>query len=197
LTFTPKVFDFRVAPAVAADIAKAAIENGMALVKVDPQEIARRTLQFVYEGQMPPLPMAPERAHKMRHHEALDLRRRYQGVLEVKSKIPIKDDYILSLFYLPPRAAEPVRKILEDVNRVYDYTAKGNLVAIVTDGSAVLGLGNIGSRAALPVMEGKAVLFQTFAGVEAFPICLATQDPSEIVTIVKAIAPVLDRKSVV
>ncbi len=72
---------------------------------------------------------------------------------------------------------------------MYDYTIKRNLVAIVTDGSAVLGLGNIGARAAMPVMEGKAVLFHTFGGVEAFPICLGTQDPDEIVEIVKRLEP--------
>ncbi|HEY7677584.1 MAG TPA: NADP-dependent malic enzyme [Candidatus Methylomirabilis sp.] len=121
--------------------------------------------------------------------QALDLHKRHQGKLQVKSKIPIKDRYILSLFYLPPGAAAPCRVIARDPAKVYDYTAKGNLVAVVSDGSAVLGLGNIGARAAMPVMEGKSVLFKTFGGVEAFPICVGSQDPEEIIQVVRAIAP--------
>ncbi|MBI5166456.1 MAG: NADP-dependent malic enzyme [candidate division NC10 bacterium] len=184
----PQVLDFRVAPAIAAAVAKAAMETGEARVQVDPEEIAERTRRYVYEGRLPLRPRSPTKA-KTVEEEALELRRRYQGVLEVKSKIPIKDHFILSLFYLPPGAIEPCRLICQEPMKVYDYTAKGNLVAIITDGSAVLGLGNIGPRAALPVMEGKAVLFKTFAGVEAFPICLATQDPDEIAELVKRIVP--------
>src|SRR5258708_3960721 len=81
------------------------------------------------------------------------------------------------------------RQIIARLDAVFDYTGKSNRVAIVTDGSAVLGLGNIGPRAALPVMEGKAILFQAFAGIEAYPICLATQDVDEIVAAVECIAP--------
>ncbi|GAG46359.1 unnamed protein product, partial [marine sediment metagenome] len=92
-------------------------------------------------------------------------------------------------FCLPPGSAEPSKEIQKDLTKVYEYTAKGNLVAVVSDGSAVLGFGNIGARAALPVMEGKSILFNTFAGVEAFPVCLSTQDPDEIVDIVECIAP--------
>ncbi|OGP49320.1 MAG: malate dehydrogenase [Deltaproteobacteria bacterium RBG_13_43_22] len=115
----------------------------------------------------------------------MELHRRYQGVLQIKSKIAIRDNYILGQFYLPPLAERPARMIRENPELAYELTGKGNLVAIVTDGSAVLGLGNIGARAAMPVMEGKAILFQTFGGVEAFPICLATQVADEIVEIVK------------
>jgi malate dehydrogenase (oxaloacetate-decarboxylating) len=110
-------------------------------------------------------------------------------VLEVHSKIPIRDHHILNLLYVPPAALVPAQAIRDDPGKVTELTSKGNLVAIVTDGSAVLGLGDIGPRAALPVMEGKAVLFQSLAGVEAFPICLAARDPDEIVRIVRAIAP--------
>ncbi|MFI5342508.1 MAG: NADP-dependent malic enzyme [Candidatus Methylomirabilales bacterium] len=119
----------------------------------------------------------------------MELHRRFRGKLQIVSKVPIKDSHILSMLYLPPGAALPARAIQEDPSRVYDLTCKGNLVAVVSDGSAVLGLGNIGARAAMPVMEGKSVLFKTFGGVEAFPICIATQDPDEIVEVVKAIAP--------
>ncbi|HHT9126118.1 MAG TPA: NAD(P)-dependent malic enzyme [Candidatus Brocadiia bacterium] len=136
------------------------------------------------------MPVPPKSHKKMSlSEEALELRSRYRGVLEVKSKIPVKDDYILNLLFLPPAAMSPVKEIEKDKTKVFDYTTKGNFVAIVTDGTAVLGLGNIGPRAGLPVMEGKAVLFHAFAGVEAFPICLATDDPDEIVNVVKHIAP--------
>ncbi len=85
--------------------------------------------------------------------------------------------------------AEPCCEIAKDIRKVYDYTRKGNLVAVVTDGSAVLGLGNIGPEAGMPVMEGKCVLFKNFADIDAFPICLGTNDVDEIVNTVKNIAP--------
>ena len=103
--------------------------------------------------------------------------------------MPIRDQSILNSFYLSPGIPEATRQIIAKPDAVFDYTGKGNRIAIVTDGSAVLGLGNIGPRAALPVMEGKAVLFQTFAGIEAYPICLSTQNVDEIVTYVEHIAP--------
>ncbi|MFH2044975.1 MAG: malic enzyme-like NAD(P)-binding protein [Pseudomonadota bacterium] len=131
----------------------------------------------------------PDPKKKSIEEESLEFHRRYRGVLQIRSKIAIKDNYILGQFYMPPFAEAPARLIRENPELIYDYTAKGNLVAIVTDGSAVLGLGNIGPQAAMPVMEGKAILFQTFAGVEAFPICLCTQDADEIVEIVKRMSP--------
>jgi malate dehydrogenase (oxaloacetate-decarboxylating) len=173
---------------VAEAVARAAVETGEARRAVDPAAVAAHTLRDVYEGPGAHVP-PPPRAEMTLAESALDLHRRHQGKLQVKSKIPIKDHYILSLFYLPPGAAAPCRVIAQDPAKVYDYTAKGNLVAVVSDGSAVLGLGNIGARAALPVMEGKAVLFKTFGGVEAFPICVGSQDPDEIVSVVQAIAP--------
>jgi malate dehydrogenase (oxaloacetate-decarboxylating) len=94
----------------------------------------------------------------------------------------------LAVVYIPG-VAEPCRKIHKDVSQVYRYTATGNMVAVVTNGTAVLGLGDIGPEAALPVMEGKAILFKYFAGVDAFPICLATKDPDKIVEAVTLIAP--------
>ena len=184
----PAVLDFRVAPALAEAVARAATETGEARRPVDPAAVSAHTLRDVYEGPGAHVP-PPPRAEMTLAEKALDLHRRHQGKLQVKSKIPIKDHYILSLFYLPPGAAAPCRVIARDPAKVYDYTSKGNLVAVVSDGSAVLGLGNIGARAALPVMEGKAVLFKTFGGVEAFPICVGSQDPNEIVDVVRAIAP--------
>ncbi len=120
--------------------------------------------------------------------EALHMHRVHKGKLESKSKIPVKNAYDLSLAY-SPGVAEPCKDIYDDKNKVYDYTMKGNMVAVVSDGNAVLGLGNIGPEAALPVMEGKAVLFKSFAGVDAFPICLNTTDIDQIVNTVKLLEP--------
>jgi malate dehydrogenase (oxaloacetate-decarboxylating) len=120
--------------------------------------------------------------------EALHIHRVHKGKLESKSKIPVKNASDLSLVY-SPGVAEPCKEIYDDKNKVFDYTMKGNMVAVVTDGTAVLGLGNIGPEAALPVMEGKAVLFKSFAGVDAFPICLNTTDVDQIVNVVKLLEP--------
>jgi malate dehydrogenase (oxaloacetate-decarboxylating) len=120
--------------------------------------------------------------------EALHIHRVNKGKLESKSKIPVRNAHDLSLAY-SPGVAEPCKDIYDDKNKVYDYTMKGNMVAVVSDGTAVLGLGNIGPEAALPVMEGKAVLFKSFAGVDAFPICLNTTDVDEIVNTVKLLEP--------
>ncbi|MGE6628906.1 NAD(P)-dependent malic enzyme [Bacillus sp. NPDC077027] len=120
--------------------------------------------------------------------EALHMHKENQGKLESKSKVPVKNAKDLSLAY-SPGVAEPCKDIYDDKSKVYDYTMKGNMVAVVTDGSAVLGLGNIGAEASLPVMEGKAVLFKSFAGVDAFPIALATNDVDQIVNTVKLLEP--------
>lgn len=122
------------------------------------------------------------------NEEALKLHEENKGKIEVISKTEVKDMHDLAVVYTPG-VAEPCRKIHQDVSQVYKYTTKGNMVAIVTDGTAVLGLGDIGPEAALPVMEGKAVLFKHFANVDAFPICLATKDPDKIVEAVTLIAP--------
>lgn len=110
------------------------------------------------------------------------------GKLEVISKVNVKNREDLSVAYTPG-VAEPCKRIHEDVENVYKYTAKKNLVAVVTDGTAVLGLGDIGPEAAMPVMEGKAILFKEFANVDAFPICLDTKDVEEIIKTVKYLSP--------
>lgn len=120
---------------------------------------------------------------------ALDLHEKHQGKIAVVSKVEVADSIDLSVAYTPG-VAEPCRKIAENKEEVYRYTSKGNMVAVVTDGTAVLGLGDIGPEAALPVMEGKAILFKTFGNVDAFPICLATKDVDEIVHTVKLLEPV-------
>lgn len=120
--------------------------------------------------------------------KALELHEKNQGKLEVVSKVKVNDAMDLALAYTPG-VAEPCKKIHEDNELAYKYTNKGNMVAVVTDGSAVLGLGNIGGIAGMPVMEGKSVLFKEFGNVDAFPICLNTQDTEEIIRTVKAISP--------
>ena len=122
------------------------------------------------------------------YEEALEYHKNLEGKLEIKLKSDITDSKDLSLAYTPG-VAEPCRKIAEDKDKVYDYTWKRNSVAVVSDGTAVLGLGDIGPEAALPVMEGKSILFKKFGNVDAVPICLNTKDPKEIINTVKAIAP--------
>lgn len=120
--------------------------------------------------------------------KALKLHKDNQGKLEVISKVPVNTKEDLSLAYTPG-VAEPCLKIKENYDDIYEYTSKGNIVAVVTNGTAVLGLGDIGAGAGLPVMEGKAVLFKTFAGVDAFPICLNSKNVDEIINTVKLMEP--------
>ena len=122
------------------------------------------------------------------NEKALKLHEEWKGKLEISSKTPVKTREDLAIAYTPG-VAEPCKKIAENEEEVYRYTMKGNTIAVVSDGSAVLGLGNIGAKAAMPVMEGKAVLFKEFGGVNAIPICLDTQDTEEIIRIVKALSP--------
>lgn len=119
---------------------------------------------------------------------ALKMHEENKGKISVVSKVHVKDRDDLSTAYTPG-VAEPCRKIRDNKEEVYRYTAKGNLVAVVSDGTAVLGLGDIGPEAAMPVMEGKSILFKEFAGIDAFPICLDTKDTDEIVETVKRLAP--------
>lgn len=121
--------------------------------------------------------------------EALKLHKDFAGKLEIKSKVLVNDKESLSLAYTPG-VAEPCKEIYSVPDAIYDYTNKGNLVAVVSDGTAVLGLGDIGGAASLPVMEGKAVLFKCFGGVDAFPICLNTKDPEKIIETVAYLEPV-------
>lgn len=119
---------------------------------------------------------------------ALEMHESHRGKIAVSSKVNVETREDLSTAYTPG-VAEPCRRIHADKRDVYRYTAKGNLVAVVSDGTAVLGLGDIGPEAAMPVMEGKSILFKTFADVDAFPICLDTKDVDEIVRTVKYLAP--------
>ena len=120
--------------------------------------------------------------------KAIQMHKEWNGKLETISKTPVKSSEDLAIAYTPG-VAEPCKLIAEDPSLAYTYTIKSNTVAVVSDGSAVLGLGNIGPYAAMPVMEGKCVLFKEFANVNAMPICLDTQDTEEIIQTVKNIAP--------
>lgn len=119
---------------------------------------------------------------------ALKLHKDAQGKIAIECKVSVKSKEDLSLAY-SPGVAEPCLAIKANYDAIYDYTAKGNMVAVVTNGTAVLGLGDIGAGAGLPVMEGKGILFKSFAGVDAFPICLNTKDPDEIIRTVKLMEP--------
>jgi malate dehydrogenase (oxaloacetate-decarboxylating) len=120
--------------------------------------------------------------------EAINLHRKNKGKIEVVSKIPLNTKEDLSLVYTPG-VAEPCKDIRDNPDLIYEYTNRGNMIAVVTDGSAVLGLGNIGSRAGMPVMEGKAILFKELGDVDAFPICLESQETEDIISAIKQIAP--------
>jgi malate dehydrogenase (oxaloacetate-decarboxylating) len=122
------------------------------------------------------------------YEESLDLHKKHHGKIDVVSKVEINDEKDLSLAY-SPGVAQPCREIFKDPSTLNTYTSRGNMIAVVSDGSAVLGLGNIGARASLPVMEGKCVLFRQFGGVAAFPICIDSQDVDTIVDTVKLLEP--------
>ena len=122
------------------------------------------------------------------NEEALALHKKFQGKLATVSKVPLKSAYDLTLAYTPGVAA-PCLEINKDPKKIYDYTNRGNLVAVVTNGTAVLGLGDIGAGAGLPVMEGKSILFKGFAGVDAIPICLNTKSVDEIIKTIQLMAP--------
>jgi malate dehydrogenase (oxaloacetate-decarboxylating) len=122
------------------------------------------------------------------YEKSLALHKKYKGKIDVISKVATKTEEDLSLAY-SPGVAEPCRQIFRDPSTLNTYTSRGNMIAVVSDGSAVLGLGNIGARAALPVMEGKCILFKNFGGVSAFPICLESQDVDIIVETVKLLEP--------
>lgn len=122
------------------------------------------------------------------YEKSLKMHEENRGKVEVQAKVKLENAHDLSLAY-SPGVAEPCIKIYENEEEIYKYTMKGNMIAVVSDGTAVLGLGNIGAHAALPVMEGKAVLFKNFAGVDAFPITLNTTNIDKIVETVKLLEP--------
>lgn len=186
----PNPLDFHVSARLARAVAQAAIDSKAAKIHVDPAQVEQRVMDYVYEGNNAWVDPPSKAVYDSVDEEALDLHRRYHGVIEVKTKLPIRDHYIYKSVYSVPWAAQPCEILRDNPEEAYEYTVKNNLVAIVSDGSAVLGLGNLGPSAAMPVMEGKAVLFKSFGGVEAFPICLRTQEVDALVDTVIALAPV-------
>jgi malate dehydrogenase (oxaloacetate-decarboxylating) len=194
----PQPLDYRTSAKVARAVAEAAISTGAAQLILDPATVEEKVMRFVYEGSEAWLEpeealddLAEDTGTGDEGIDAISLRnhKRYHGVIETVSYVPIRDQYIYNLVYSQPEASRPCEMIRDDQDLAYEMTLKNNLVGVVTDGSAVLGLGNIGPGAGLPVMEGKAVLFKTFGGVEAFPICVRTQSVEEIIATVKRIAP--------
>jgi malate dehydrogenase (oxaloacetate-decarboxylating) len=190
----PRVLDLRVGPAVARAVANAAIALGVAAEDVHPDEVGEQARHLVYEGDTAVAESAQRPydrgAARSMGEEALELRRRYRGLLAVSAKLPLKDELTLGVIATPGVAA-PVREIVREPMTVWDYTTKGNLVAVVTDGSAVLSLGRTGPLAALPMIEGKCVLLKTLAGIEAMPIALEAPEPIDVVGVVRALAPSL------
>ena len=120
--------------------------------------------------------------------EALALHKKFHGKLEVRCKAPLENGHALALAY-PPGVAEPCRKIKENPDLSFEYTCRGNMVAVISDGTRVLGLGDIGPEAAMPVMEGKSVLYKKFGDIDSIPICIDTKDPEEFVNIVTKLQP--------
>lgn len=189
----PKVTDFRTAAAIAKAVAEAAIKTGVARIDACPEAIEKRTLEYIYEGETAWIDapsekeMSPETSYG---DKSILMHKRHTGVIEIKSKVPIKDNYIYDLLYSSPSALEPCKLIKENPEEVFNLTCKNNMIAVVTDGTAVLGLGDIGPTAGLPVMEGKAVLFKMLGGVEAFPICVGSKKIEDIVWVTQMISPV-------
>jgi len=190
----PQPLDMRLSARVAAAVAKSAMDTGTAQVTVEPDQIEQKVLDFVKDGSNawvhgPNLEELKAQG-KSNDEISLILHKKHHGVIETQLYVPIKDQQTYDHVYSLPEAAKPCEMLRDNPDLAYDMTLKNNLVAIVTDGSAVLGLGNIGPGAGLPVMEGKAVLFKAFGGVEAVPICLRTQEIDEIVDAVKKMSPV-------
>ncbi len=195
VNIAPRLFDFSLAPEIARQVAAAAVAEGVNRKCVDPEKVKSKLLRYVYEGELAILP-APKRKEADKtavatiDEQSLEIHRRYLGVVGIEAKIPVKDTHLASILYSAAGISESSKLIMGNIDKLYDLTVKSNFVAVVSDGSAVLGFGNIGPRAALPVMEGKAILFKTFGGVEALPICIDTQNVDEIVRVVEAISPV-------
>jgi malate dehydrogenase (oxaloacetate-decarboxylating) len=188
----PSYLQAEVAATVARSVAQAAVESGVAQVFKSPQAVERKVHMFRMNGTS--AWVKPEQGnweHMSTAEKSMEIRRRHGGAVETIAKVPISDNQSFNAVYSPVNTVKTCQEIREHKERVYDLTSKNNLVAVITDGSAVLGLGNIGPGAGLPVMEGKSVLFKTFGGVDAFPICLRTQEVEAIIDAVKALTPVL------
>ena len=189
----PSPLDLNLAPAVARTITELALAEGLA-ANLDPAAIQERDLERLYQRNAAGIDALISRQGETSPdhlaQESLELHERFGGAIEIQSKVQVRDDYMLRLLS-PPCILIPAREIVNNPARVYEYTSKSNLVAVITDGSSVLGLGNIGPEAGLPVMEGKSLLLKTLAGVESFPICLGSQDTEVIIRVVRSLLPIL------
>jgi malate dehydrogenase (oxaloacetate-decarboxylating) len=188
-----KNFNLSAMPKVALYAAKIAIENNNTSLKITPEEVETKFIDFLLEGKNSlfnyPLPDYLSKNHTLEEN-SIELHRKSKGVIEINSKASIKNyqDY---QFFISNDSIKAVSKEIElNCKKAMDLTVKGNLIAIVSDGSAVLGFGNIGADAALPVMEGKSALFKTLGGVDAVPICLKTQDSDQLIDIISNISPI-------
>lgn len=190
----PDLLDLGVGPDVARATAREAIDGDVARKDdVTAEEVASRTRQYIFEGE----PVESDDTfwedidNPVENELGLRYFKKHHGPLQLRSKIALKDRNILGMVYVPG-LGRVVEAISEDPERVYELSCKGNMVAVATNGSAVLGLGDIGSPAARPVMEGKSVLFNTFAGVEAFPLCIEDdEDPEQFIETVERFEPSL------
>ncbi len=187
----PDLFDFRIPSIIAGEVAKEAIKLKLNKIDVNPEDVSKKLFYILYEGSYEDKTKSFHIKFDDKKHvykESILLHLKHTGVIEIKNKVPIKDRFLFNLVYSSKNASESCILISKNKDLIYDYTCKSNLVAVISDGSAVLGLGNIGARAALPVMEGKSLLFKTFGGVEAFPICINSQEPDEIIGIIEKIS---------
>ncbi len=192
----PDPLDLKIAPTVARTVTQLAKDAYPDRDFPAPETIYQRAFEKIYTGERPHAGSAYLKRSKRKKSseslakESLELHEQFRGAIEVVAKLPLRDEFMLKIIS-PPQVQVPAEEILQDPLKVFEYSSKSNLVAVVTDGSAVLGLGNIGAEAALPVMEGKCLLLKTLAGVEGIPLCLRSQDPDVIVRAVAAFRPVL------
>ncbi len=183
--------DFELAKTVLTSTAKSLIESGEAKNNITVEQIIEKYDKYIVEGKNSWFEKAtPEEASMPLVEQSVELHRRTGGVVQVESKLKLKELSSLNDICSVDETNKVMKEIARDYTRAHDLTAKGNLVAVVSDGSAVLGLGNIGPEGALPVMEGKAALFKSLGGVDAMPICLRTQDVDELVEIISQLSPV-------
>lgn len=192
----PNPLDLKIAPTVARTVTQLAKDAFPDNTFPSPETIYEQTFEKIYTGERPHAGSAylkrsnRKKSSQSLAKESLELHEQFRGAIEVVSKLPLRDEFMLKIIS-PPAVQIPAEEILKDPLNVFEYSSKSNLVAVVTDGSAVLGLGNIGAEAALPVMEGKCLLLKTLAGVEGIPLCLRSQDPDAIINAVSAFRPVL------
>ena len=189
----PDLLDLDVGPEVARSTAEAVIDHDKARHEVSAETIESRTRHYIYEGD--PVGFSPDfwkgLDDPIGNELGLQYYKNHRGPLTIRSKIALRDREILGLLYIPG-LGEVVKEIRDNPSTSFDYSCRGNMVAVATNGSAVLGLGDIGVPAALPVMEGKSVIFKTFAGVEAFPLCVEDEDDVErFIEVIRRMEPSL------